>query len=153
MIEKIPAYNVIHGDHNIPNELFDYAAHRLWDDLRDSPDGLTLAFNVPTPNGEMLYTPIYGPCMGDPVIVDAQCYWGCRGEHTYRSRIISGLPQRLVGRMSYAGYRTGKAITIRTVYGGPVLSPMEPGDPRCDGIVASRKFWAEHALSDQAAPR
>jgi hypothetical protein len=38
------------------------------------------------------------------------------------------------------------ACIVFTMYGGP-LAPQEPDDPGCKDVLASRTFWAVHALT------
>lgn len=100
---------------------------------------------------------LYGPIMGDAPIEEAWVDYRRRPPREYLSRVLAkhqhpgGFPgpqagQRQVRTVTVvAGPHADLPCVLYTAYGGP-CAPQEPDDPGCRDVVASKAFWAQHAL-------
>ena len=119
---------------------------------------------------------LYGPCMGDPPIVEADVSYARRGDRAWLSRLVDR-PSRQTRRVTViagpheetcprchagdlvAGVDLEERRPCDTCDGGKIkhacvlytafggpAAPQEPGDPRCTDLAASTAFWHTHAL-------
>jgi hypothetical protein len=90
---------------------------------------------------------LFGPLTGDVPVLENEVTYAKRGDRAWESRLV-GRPPRWTNQVTVIGgpFEDLPCI-LYTAYGGP-LAPQEPGDPGCRDVEASKKFWAEHALSD-----
>lgn len=99
-----------------------------------------------------LMSGIYGPIVGDPPVGESEVAYRVRGDRRCASRIVDR-PVRPTRQLTViAGSFEGKSCVLFTAYGGP-CAPREPGDlahASWEGILESRLFWMDHALSSGA---
>ncbi len=92
---------------------------------------------------------LYGPIMGDEPVGEDVVTYMVRGNRKCASRMVN-LPKRKTRKLVFiCGPSGDKPCVLYTAYGGP-LAPREPGDLSIgswEEVLASRKFWAEHALA------
>ena len=94
---------------------------------------------------------LHGPIAGDAPVPEDEVRYKIRGNRKNTSRVVSR-PKRPTRQVTViAGPSGDEPCVLYTAFGGP-MAPREPGDvtiPNWDGVVESRKFWAEHALTDE----
>lgn len=89
---------------------------------------------------------IHGPLMGDEPVPEEEVHYVKRGSRPYQSRMCRR-PERQVRQITVVGDKHyPDEFVLRTAWGG-IQALQEPDDPSCRDIEASKKFWAEHALS------
>lgn len=91
---------------------------------------------------------LHGPATGEPVVAEAEADYMVRPGRKNASRVCGRDPVLVNSITVIAGPHDGKACIVFTIFGGP-LAPKELGDPsmKPEELLASQKFWAEHALS------
>lgn len=99
---------------------------------------------------EPLECGLHGPIMGDEPISETEVTYAVRGKRCTASRFIDR-PKRPTRQVTViAGEHDGRQCVLFTAFGGP-SAPREPGDSTLkswEEVCESRKFWAEHALSN-----
>jgi len=90
-----------------------------------------------------------GPTVGDQAVPNENAFYFVRGGRPYASRMTTLGPTTTHLVTMVIGPHDGQPHVLYTVYPGPA-APREPGDPSIatwEELVASRDFWAKHALS------
>ena len=133
----------LHDDHGLTPDQKAY----IIDQLSDAPDGFFLReIHIPAHLGTVPNA-LYGPGAGDPPVGEDEVYYRPRGDRDWADRMISK-PYRRTNYVQAIGVRTGDNFRFFTIYGGP-LAPMHPDDPNNKDPEGSRRWWSQHALSDQ----
>lgn len=135
-----------HVDHNVPVGTLQYALEHFAGEDKFFAKALHLPDGFPG-----VPSALYGPLAGDDPVQEADVYYAVRGTRKCASRLI-GKPDRLVRTLVViAGPAPDEeGLVLYTCYGGQ-LAPREPGDISIrtwEEILASREFWAQHALAD-----
>lgn len=158
-----------HFDHGLSDAQVDFVMKRFAD--RDA----FLIETVELPE-ELGTVPcgLHGPLTGGAPVEESEVTYAKRGTRAWASRlvdrpltqvrtvtVIAGPHEEKCERCdgegqigswkaaipcSCDGGKIKHACIVYTMYGGP-LAPQEPDDPGCKDVVASRTFWAAHALS------
>lgn len=94
---------------------------------------------------------LYGPAEGDSPIAESDVTYAVRGERKGSSRLVSK-PVRITSLVTIVtGPHDGHDWVLFTSYGGSA-APREPfefaDDDAGPDAVASRDYWAVHALAD-----
>jgi hypothetical protein len=134
-----------HLDHALPPEVVAFIAERYANQTS------FLIETIDLPEGfEPVSCILIGPSVGLPTVDEARVTYEVRGPRRYASRMCAS-PKSLSRQVTVImGEHEGEAILF-TAYGGP-CAPREPGDPSItswEELQASRKFWSEHALSNE----
>ena len=90
---------------------------------------------------------IYGPIVGDAPVVESEVRYARRGSRKWTSRLCTRPVRQSRLVTVIAGPHDDKPCVLYTAFGGP-CAPQEPGDPGCKDVIASEKFWSEHALAE-----
>jgi hypothetical protein len=105
----------------------------------------------PSGSGTRLPCGLHGPAAGDLPVLESDVHYRVRGNRKNASRLVNR-PTRPTRQVTViAGPAGDEPCVLYTAYGGPE-APREPGDTSIqswDEVQKSRKFWADHALSDQ----
>lgn len=135
-----------HVDHGVPFGTLQHALEHFAGEDKFFAKTLHLPDGFPgVPCG------LYGPLAGDAPVGEGDVYYAIRGKRRCASRMVCR-PDRLVRTLVViAGPAPGEeGLVLYTCYGGQ-LAPREPGDTSIrtwEEVLASRKFWAQHALAD-----
>ena len=86
---------------------------------------------------------LFGPCMGDAPVTDAEVTLEVRGDRKGPSRLVDREPRQVRTVTVISGPHDGNPCVLFTAFGGP-SAPREPFE---DDSEESRKFWSEHALA------
>lgn len=89
---------------------------------------------------------LYGPIMGDDPIPEDQVLYIKRNARDHETRFIDKPTRPTTQVTVIAGPYDNHPCVLFTAFGGPA-APQEPGDPNCKDLVASKTFWAQHALA------
>jgi len=93
---------------------------------------------------------LYGPASGDPPVEERDVVYANRPPREYPSRIIPGKPLRSTDRVTVVcGPSEEHPCVLYTIYGGPEAC-QEVNDPRVRDLEAARRFWSEHALTEDS---
>jgi hypothetical protein len=140
---------IIHADHGITPH---HAASIQFAIETENPSGffiMVIPIDNTCPPG--LKCSLRGPSVGDDPIEDKDAYMAIRGDRKGPSR-MTNLPPLEATDMVAIGTKDGEEVTLFTAYGtvGGAVAPREPWDHSLneEEVMASRAFWAEHALSD-----
>jgi hypothetical protein len=90
---------------------------------------------------------LHGPATKEAPVSETEAYYAKRGNRSGDSRLCKRAPVETRTITVVFGPHEGNTI-LYTAYPGPV-APREPWDTSLSEteVVASRAFWAEHALS------
>lgn len=138
-------HNASHFDHGLSEAQVDFLMKRFAD--RD-------AFFIETVElpEELGTVPcgLHGPLTGGAPVEESEVTYAKRGTRAWNSRLVDRPKQQVRTVTVIAGpHEEGEikhACIVYTMYGGP-CAPQEPDDPGCKDVVASRTFWAAHALT------
>ena len=90
---------------------------------------------------------LHGPVMGDEPVAEDEVSYKPRNGRPYDSRLCPRESRQVRQVSVIAGPNGDDPCVLYTAFGGPV-APQELGDEGCRDIDESKKFWAEHALSE-----
>jgi len=143
----VVARTVYHADHGVTADHFDWVQAQLGDAQGFFLRSFKLPENLPD-----LQSALHGPSEGDLPVPSKECTFRCRNGRPVASRLCWRKP-RPARHIVVVGVREENRLVFFTAYGSinGVPSPREPGDTSIDtweGVLESRAFWAEHALSD-----
>jgi hypothetical protein len=145
-----------HLDHNLTAAQIEY----LLDRFADRDAFFIATVELPEDLGTVPCG-LYGPTMGDDPVRDDEITFTVRGERKGPSRLIDRLPRPTRQVTVIAGPHDGQPCVLFTAFGGPA-APREPWELESDpahcrddfeslDLIASREFWAQHALSKESA--
>lgn len=142
-IKILPASHV---DHGVPIGTLQYALEHFAGEDKFFAKTLHLPEGFPgVPSG------LYGPLAGDAPVEEGDVYYAIRGDRRTASRMVRRTDRLVRTLVVIAGPAPGEeGMVLYTCYGGQ-LAPREPGDISIrtwEEVVASREFWAQHALAD-----
>lgn len=138
------AFTIYHADHGITATQMNHIQNVL---EQKAPQGFFIQqVEIPRALGAVPNA-LYGPDAGDAPVAERSVYYAARGGRAVQDRLVSR-PVRPWNCVQAIGTRSGDTFTLYTVYGGP-LAPMHPDDPNNPDAAGARRWWAQHALSDQ----
>jgi hypothetical protein len=136
-----------HVDHNVPAGTLQYALEhfagedKFFAKVLHLPDGFP---GVPSA--------LYGPLAGDEPVAEVDVYYIVRIGRRCSSRMVERGDRLVRTLVVIAGPAPGEdGLVLYTCYGG-LVAPREPGDTSIgtwEEVLASREFWAQHALADR----
>lgn len=142
-IKTLPASHV---DHGVPVGTLQYALEHFSDRDKFFAEVLHLPEGFPG-----VPSALYGPLAGDDPVAEDDVYYVIRGSRACASRMVPRRDRLVRTLVVIAGPAPGEeGMVLYTCYGGQ-LAPREPGDISIrtwEEVVASREFWAQHALAD-----
>jgi hypothetical protein len=136
-----------HAESHLDHDLTEAQVAHIFERFAARDSLFIETFELPAELGTVPCT-LYGPMMGDEPIAAPR--WDVfddhRGTRKHLSRLVHA-PARPTRQVTViAGPHDDKPCILYTAFGGPA-TPQEPGDQDCKDPVASRAFWAEHALA------
>lgn len=137
---------VSHVNHDVPAGTLQYALEYFADRDKFFVETITLPDEFPG-----VPSALYGPLAGDEPVAEGDVYYAIRGSRACASRMVPRRDRLVRTLVVIAGPTPGEeGMVLYTCYGGQ-LAPREPGDTSIgtwEEVIASREFWAQHALAD-----
>ena len=135
-----------HIDHGVPTGTMQYALELFAERTEFFAEVITLPDGFPGAPSSL-----YGPLAGDDPVEERDVRYIVRLGRRCSSRMVNRVDRLVRTLVVIAGpVRYVDGLVLYTCYGGQV-APREPGDSSIntwEEVIASRKFWSQHALAD-----